>query len=132
VWIQSYAQSGYVQVWKTNVCGNGGAKYKYVTVTTGGGCGICPITQTSPNPASDRIDISFIDRETNQMIAKQNFEEPREYVITDFMGTVVLSYQSKQTKLKLDISQVKREGVYVLNIKHGSLGTDRYRLIIER
>ncbi len=131
-WIQPYAQSGYVQVWKTNICGNGGAKYKYVTVTTGGGCGICPITQMSPNPASDQIDISFVDRETSELISQKKFEEPREYVITDFEGYIVYRHQSKQTNLKLDISQIKQNGLYVLNIKHGSLGTDRYRLIIER
>ena len=63
---------------------------------------------------------------------KYAFEEPREYVITDFMGTVVFSYRSKQTKLTLDISQIKRNGVYVLNITHGNLGKDQYQLIIDR
>jgi Reprolysin (M12B) family zinc metalloprotease/Secretion system C-terminal sorting domain len=131
-WIQSNAWDGYVQIWRKNACGNGGARYKWVTVDTGGGCGVCPLTQMSPNPASDQIDINFVSRETGEMISQQDFVEPREYVITDFMGTVVFSYQSKQTKLKLDISQIKRNGVYVLNIQHGGLGTDQYRLIIER
>lgn len=130
-WIQSYTVDGYVQVWSTNVCCNGGARYKYVTVG-GGGCGKCPITQMSPNPASGQIDISFVDRETGEMIVVENIEETREYVLTDFEGNVVYRYQSKQTKLKLDIRSIKRKGLYVLNIRHGSLGTDQYRLIIDR
>ncbi len=131
-WIQPNARSGYVQVWLTNICGNGGAKFKYVTVTTGGGCGICPITQMSPNPASNELVISFSSRETGEILAKPVFEEARKYVITDFMGTMVFSYKSKQTKLKLDISGIKRNGTYVLNVTHGSLGTDQLRLIIDR
>ena len=131
-WIQPNAFSGYVQVWQTNICGNGGAKFKYVTVTTGGGCGICPLTQMSPNPATNRIDISFIDRETGEMISQNKFEEPREYVITDFEGIIVYRHQSKQASLKLDISTIKRDGVYVLNIRHGNLGTEQLRLVIDR
>ncbi len=63
---------------------------------------------------------------------KYAFEEPREYVITDFEGNIVYRYRSKQTRLKLDLSPIKRNGVYVLNIRHGNLGTDQYRLIIDR
>ena len=49
-----------------------------------------------------------------------------------FEDNVVYHYLSKQVRLKSGISPIKRNSVYVMNIRHGSLGTDQYKLIIER
>ncbi len=50
-------QSGYVQVRKTNACGNGGAKWLQVTVTSSGGdCPECPvIIEMAANPLQNNL-----------------------------------------------------------------------------
>ncbi len=130
--IGSRARQGYVQVWKTNACGNGGAQVKWVTVTQGGGCGLCQIVIISPNPSSTSLNISYLDRETNEPIDLGEFDEERNYLISDLQGNLVKSFNSYKTNLEVDITDIKKGGIYILNIVHGSLGTDQYRIVIDK
>lgn len=126
------ARDGWVQVWKTNTCGNGGAKVKWVTVTAGGGCGICQIVIMSPNPASTSLNISYLDRETTESIDAEEFDEERTYLISDLQGNAVKSFSSYKTNLEVNLTDIIKGGIYILNIDHGSLGTDQYRFIIDK
>lgn len=130
-YIRETAWSGYVQVWKTNACGNGGAKWKYVTVYDDGGCNYCPITRISPNPAKDHLNILYLDKTTNTAWPESDFEEERDYVITDFYGNTISSFTSYKTDLDIDLSQINN-GLYVLTINHGSLGTDQHRFEVDK
>jgi len=125
-WIGTGAESGVVRVWKINFCGDN-EKYKYVTVIPDD-CIVCPIVKILPNPAFDEIYISYSSRESSD---QELFKKPREYMIVDSQGKTVYKYESRQTNLKLDLSRINN-GVYILNIKHGNLGTYHLRFIIAR
>jgi len=125
-------RDGWVQVWKTNACGNGGAKVKWVTVTAGGGCGLCQIVIMSPNPASTSLNISYLDRETSESLDAEEFDEERTYLISDLQGNAVKSFSSYKTNLEVNLTDIIKGGIYILNIVHGSLGTDQYRFIIDK
>ncbi len=126
-WIVSGAESGEVSVWKTNFCGNSDTKYKYVTVILDD-CMVCPIVKILPNPAFDEIFISYSSRESGDQVL---FKRPRGYMIVDSQGKTVYKYNSRQTNLILDLSRIKN-GVYILNIKYGNLGSYQFRFIIAR
>ncbi len=131
-WVQDNPRtsSGYVQVWKTNACGNGGAQIKWVTVTSGG-CNPCPIVQLSPNPSSTSLNISYLDRETNEPLGADEFEEERQYLMTDHLGNIVLSYISDKTHQEIDVRGFKK-GIYFLTITHGNLGKDQITVQIDK
>ncbi len=82
-----------------------------------------------PNPAFNEIYISYSSRESGD---QELFEKPREYMIVDAQGKTVYKYKSKQTDLKLDLSTIKNNGVYLLSIKQGNPGTSQLRFIIAR
>lgn len=126
-WIGSTAASGSVQVWKTNLCGVSNEKFKYVTVIPND-CPGCPVVKIFPNPAFDKIYISYSSQESGD---KEFFERDREYMIVDAQGKVVYEYESRQTNLMLDLRRVN-QGVNTLVIKHGNLGTFQLKFIIAR
>ena len=127
-WIGSIAESGNVRVWKTNLCGDGNTKYKYVTVIPDD-CIVCPMVKILPNPAFDEIFISYSSQEYKD---QELFDKPREYLIIDSQGKSVFKYKSRQTNLRLDISRINQNGTYILSIKHRNSGIYGHRLIINR
>ncbi|MDH4091967.1 MAG: T9SS type A sorting domain-containing protein [Cyclobacteriaceae bacterium] len=126
IWIGSAAESGIVQVWKTNACGDSNKKNKYVTVIPDD-CASCPPVNILPNPASDKIYVSYSSRESGD---QEFFENPREYTIVDSQGRIVQTFTSKQTNVMLDLAEPN--GFYMLNIKYGNPGTYRLKFIIAR
>lgn len=135
VWIQNGASSGYVQVWKTNNCGNGGAKFKYVTVNGGGGgCPKCVNELiATPNPVVHELDIKYADKTTGIILDYDEFESRVEYVVTDLYGNVVFSKSSKKTRDKLNLSSIRKGGTYILSAYYGEdLGVEQVRIILER
>jgi len=126
-WIGPAAESGNVRVWKTNLCGNSKEKYKYVTVLPDD-CMDCPTVKIFPNPAFDEIYIGYSSRESGD---RELFEKPREYLIVDANGKTVYKFKSLQTNLIIDLSRIKN-GVHILIIKHGDLGTYRQKFTVLR
>ena len=131
-WIQSYAVNGYVQIWRTNTCGNGGARYKWVTVTGQGGCSrICEMS-IGPNPAFGSVTIQYLDKE-GQPLAEGRFELDIKYTIKDLDGSIVLTNRSNLTKLTLDLSPINKRGVYILEVAGENADEFKaYRLLIDR
>jgi hypothetical protein len=126
IWIGSGAESGDVEVWKSNLCGDGNKKTKNVTVIPDD-CVDCPTVKVLPNPASDKIFISYSSQESGD---QEFFENPREYTIVDAQGSVVQSITSKQTNIILDLTQPN--GFYVLNIRYGNVEGYRIKFIVAR
>jgi len=126
-WIGPAAESGNVQVWKTNLCGDSNEKYKYVTVIPDN-CMDCPTVKIFPNPAFNKIYISYSTQESSD---QELFDKPREYMIVDTNGKTVYKLKSLQTNLILDLSGIKNS-VYILIIKHGNLGTYRRKFAVLR
>ncbi len=126
IWIGSTAESGNVEVWKTNECGDSDKKNKYVTVIPDD-CVTCPPVKVLPNPAFDKIYISYSSQESGD---QELFENPREYTIVDSQGKIVHAFTSKQTNLILDLTEPS--GLYMLNIKYGNPGAYRLKFIISR
>ena len=126
--IGSGAESGYVQAWKTNICGSSDISNKYITVISDDYL-TKPLVKILPNPAVYEIYISYSSQESED---QESFTQLREYIIIDFHGKTIFKYKSKQTNLKLDLRQIKYNGVYVLNIKNGNTPIFRHRFIISR
>ena len=120
-----------MQVRKNNACGNGGAKWIYVTVTSSGGdCPDCPIIiEMASNPLADRLNIRYGSRLTQEPLAASSFDYPAEYTIRNSQGNIVLSHTSAQTALTLDVSHIQRRGVYFLTVVHPGKGQMQYRLL---
>lgn len=129
----SRVSSGYVQIWKNNACGNGGAQFMWVTVEDGG-CDPCTIViQVTPNPVVNELDIKYADKETTELLTYDEFDLPVEYVVTDYYGNVVFSKSSNKTKHKLSLSSIREGGTYILSAYYGDgSGVEQIRLIIER
>ena len=131
-WIQSYAVNGYVQIWRTNTCGNGGARFKWVTVTGQGGCSRFCEMSIGPNPAFGSVTIQYLDKE-GQPLAEGRFELDIKYTIKDLYGSIVLINRSNLTKLTLDLSPINKRGVYILEVAGENADEFKaYRLLIDR
>ena len=100
-------------------------------MTDDGGCDYCPRTQISPNPADDNLNILYLDKTTNTALLEKVFEEERHYLITDFYGNTISSFKSNKTELDIDLSEINN-GLYILTITHGSLGTEQYRFEVDK
>ena len=122
---------GFVQFFKKNACGNGGAKWKYVTVDENMGCTLCPRLQMSPNPADDHLNILYLDKATNTALLEKVFEEERQYLITDFYGNTISVFKSYNTELDIDLREINN-GLYIITITHGSLGTEQLRFEVSK
>jgi len=123
--------SGYVEAFRENSCGQSAYARRYVNVTPsgGGGCGICPIAFVSPNPTIDEINIEFKSRETGIRLSGGVFEEEKQYTIHDHQGNKVFSRRSKAKNPRLNLNRLKK-GNYILTIVHGQLGVDKHHIII--
>ncbi len=131
-------KAGYVQIMGVNACGAGGAKLLYVQHGGNGGaiprlgnCETCPLAVISPIPATDRLNIKFLSKESGEHIIDR-FQEEREYLIHDMFGSLVFSTKSHASQLSIDLRRITINGMYILTINHGMLGIEKETFIIDR
>ena len=123
--------NGYVQVRKSNACGNGGAKLLYVTINSGGGCLVCPVPEIATNPTKESIRISHKKSDNGEIIRSSEFNYNVEYMLLDMSGQTINSWSSKSTEEHLGLKEANQPGVYLLKIKYGNKGVKTERIIIE-
>lgn len=112
--------SGYIGLRVNNVCGVGGPSYKtqgYGVVSCGGA-----LAAASPNPASNKLNVSVIESETTTA-------EIQEVKLYDKQGSLVREFAEKGKVLELNLEGLPR-GMYFLSIMiNGEISKER--LMIE-
>lgn len=125
--IQTAAQNGtylpYVAA--VNECGSGGSRALTVIVAPGGGSGI--ILVTTPNPASDEIDVS-LDKDVPFFFENTQYQsddaayltaEKVYYSLFDQSGREVFSSVESGNKTRINVGNLN-EGLYILKAKIGN------------
>jgi hypothetical protein len=110
-----------------NICGSGGARALTVVVGSGGGGGIILIT--TPNPATDELDVRASNdlsettgisevEELSAQKSKTSTGELTYFTLYDEVGREVLTQVSETLKAKLHVGHLK-EGIYILKARQG-------------